>query len=408
MGFQLPSRLSTMVGAFKERFSALLGSRYRLLVPFFIVLLVKVVSSFFIYGLLNMGSSETYWMAVNWDTEGQNAILKSVAQQSAKWPFLFLGWDSAWYLSIMVKGYAFSDQSFAFFPGFPLLGGMVNSVLQNPAYSLILLSFVFGVLWVPMYQLVVEDYFGRSKALKSALVYAFFPYVFLFTSVAYAEGLFLLCTLGAWYFSRKRKIGLAVFLASVAAVSRAPGIVILLPMVFEMFRMHKSRQTGSLGWKMLLFGIPFLLVLSWFLYCQVTFNSWLTSGWSGMYSFRVLVLELLPQKGFQVLFEVFQVWPLSPVFVVFLVVAPFLILFLFKLDRALALYAIVSFLGVLWGGGLASIPRFMSFVFPLWLPIIAKVSSVRWSNLLTLMTCAGFVLSGLFLWVSFLNGLFVA
>jgi len=408
MGSRLLSRAMILWKVLEDKFARLTNSSYRLLIPFLIVFSAKLFSGLFIYKFLNMGSSNTYWMTVGWDTEGQNEILKSVAQNAGTWPYLFLGWDSAWYLSIMMKGYAFSSKSFAFFPGFPFFSWMINQILLNPAYSLVVFAFVLGILWVPLCQLVAEYYFARRNALQSTLLYALFPYVFLFTTVAYAEGLFLFCTLGAWYFFKKMKISLAVLFAAIATISRPPGIVIILPMAFETIRMHRHRDSSPSYWKILSLSIPFLCFLSWFLYCRATFNSWVPTGWSGMYSFRLLVFDILPQKGLQPLLEYFQIWPLSPAFMIFLLVAPLLILALVRIDKALALYSAAYFLGVLAGGGLASIPRFISFIFPLWLPLAGKLSRVKRSNLLTLMICAAFLLVGLLFWLDFLNGEFVA
>lgn len=118
----------------------------------------------------------------------------------------FFGWDSAWYLSIVEKGYAFSNQSYAFFPGLPILSWLLNLVLQNSVLTLVVITTFFDVLWIPIYQLVAEIYLDKSKALKSTLLYALFPYVSLFTTVTYSEVLFLFSTLSAWYFFKKQKL----------------------------------------------------------------------------------------------------------------------------------------------------------------------------------------------------------
>lgn len=115
----------------------LMKSRYRLLLPLLIVSFAKLSCSYFIYPLLNMGSSNTYWMTVNWDSDGQNTNLKTVLQQGRRWPHLFLGRDSGCYLPIVMKGYAFSSKSSAFFPDLPASSWIINLFLQDPAYSII-------------------------------------------------------------------------------------------------------------------------------------------------------------------------------------------------------------------------------------------------------------------------------
>ncbi len=386
-------------------------ARYRFLVPLLIVLCVKLVSSLFVYYFLNMGSSDTYWMTVSWDTEGQNTNMRTVAQQGLRWPYMFLGWDSAWYLSIVMKGYAFSGKSFAFFPGYPSLSWIVNLVLSNPAVSIILLSFIPGILSIPVYQLVMEKYFDNLKALRLTLLYAFFPYVFLFTTVAYGEGLFLLFTMASWYFLKERKIGHAASLASLSTLVRAPGAAMAFPIGLEAYNERKIDANRS-RWLLFLALAPLITYSSWLLYCRLTFNSWLPTGWSGMYSFRTLIFDVLPQNGFQPLLEYFKVWPLSPLFIVFVLMTPFLILalilVLFKMDKSLFVYSTAYFVGVLMGGALASIPRFLSFLFPIWLPLTVKLVESKRPNLLTLITCACFLTVGIIFWILFINGIFVA
>jgi hypothetical protein len=379
-------------------------------VPFFIVLVAKLVASVFVYNVLSMGSSDSYWMSVNWDTQGQNEVLRSVADQGLKWPYVFMGWDSAWYLAIVEKGYAFSSLSYAFFPGLPLFSWLVNMIVQNAAVALIAFSFILGVLWIPLYQLVIENYQDKGKAVESTLFFAFFPYVFLFTSVSYAEGLFLFSTLGAWYFFKKEKMLQSMLFASVAAVSRAPGFVIILPIFIEIVQRYRHSRSPLQLKKIVYMSIPSSCLMAWLLI--LASSGWFPptgqTGWSGMYSFRVLILEVLPQKGAQALLNYFDAAPFSVLFISFLSVAPFLIFALKKIDKSLSIYAAVYFLGVLAFGGLASIPRFVSFIFPLWFPLTFKMSQTKHSTALTLFACAVFFAIGLFLWYSFLIGEFVS
>jgi hypothetical protein len=402
--------MSRLIRAWKNESIFFLRKYSRFILPIFIVVVAKLIGSIFLYSSLDMGSSDTYWMKVNWDTEGQNAILKSTVEQGMRWPYLFLGWDSAWYLAIVIKGYAFSNLSYPFFPGLPLFGWLLNQILENPTIALVGLSFVLGILWIPIYQLFAENYMDKPKALKSTLFYAFFPYVFLFTTVTYAEGLFLFSTLCAWYLFKKGKTFSAMLSASVAAISRAPGLLIILPISVETIQKYRRSRSSFQLRNMFYFFIPIFCLLSWLLY--LSFNGWFPpstqTGWSGMYSFRTLVFTILPERGIQALSDYFKNWPFSFAFIPFLLIAPFLILVLARTDKALALYSVAYLLGVLAFGGLASIPRFISFIFPMWLPLASKLFQAKRSNLITWIVCASFLLIGLFLWFSFLNGEFVS
>ena len=181
----------------------------RLVTAFLVVLVTKIVISAFIYYSANVQSSGTFWMDPNrvfsWD---QNKVFLENVNKTPNWAYLFVGWDSAWYLSIMTRGYAFSTQSYTFTPGLPVFGKLFSLLFQNPVVSIALCALMFGVLWIPFFQLIAEKYMSKQAALASTLLFALSPYVFLFTSVAYSEGLFLFFTLSAWYLFKKGKVAL--------------------------------------------------------------------------------------------------------------------------------------------------------------------------------------------------------
>lgn len=401
------------------RFFGVLQRRRRLLIPVLVVFLARLVGGLFFYFWLNMGSSSTFWMTVDRGSEGQNEVFRLVADSGQRWPFLFLGWDGAWYLSILMMDYGFSSQSYAFFPGLPFFGWVLDLVIRNPSVALVVFSNVVGLLCVPLFQLVAEEYLDRSSALQLTFLFGFSPYVFLFSTVAYSEGLFLLSTLSAWYFFKRKRMLLAVLVACVAVVSRAPGVLILLPMVFASLNARGRLELVPNLRRLFYFLVPVFSFSAWLFYCRLTMGDWLASfnrtGWNEMYSFVSFVFRVVPSRGVQVLLEPFVIWPFSfPPLVVLLLISAlcgvvvFLIRALMRVDRALAFYSAVYFVGVLAFGGLASVPRFISFIFPLWLPFAPKLVNRKQSFLLTVIICASFYLAGLLLWSMFLNGYFVA
>jgi len=384
----------------------------RLLMPFLIVLSAKLVGGLLLYGWLNMGSSNTYWMTTDRGVEGQNEALTSGIDEDARWLYLFLGWDSAWYLSIATRGYGFSDQSYAFFPGLPLLGSALNGLLQGPARALVAVSVLLGLLWVPVYQLVAEGYLDERTAFCSTLFYAFSPYVFLFTTVVYTEGLFLLSTLAAWYLFKKRGLLAAMLPASIAALSRPPGLLILIPLLAETLQRQRGREGRSRRRELLYLAIPLSSFFLWLLYCRVMFNDWFApfdrTAWNGMSSLSFLLTGMFSKTGLQPFLNTLEAVPFSFASFIFLLGSPLLIHALLRMDRSLAVYSTVCFAGVLVFGALASSPRFLSFIFPMWLPLASKLSRAKRSGLLMLALCASFYLSALFLWASFLNGAFIS
>jgi hypothetical protein len=349
-----------------------------------------------------MGSSDTYWMTVEWGREGQNEILRS-GLNGLRWPYLLLGWDSAWYLSIAEKGYSFSAQSFAFFPGLPLFSNVFKVIVHNSFFALTVFSMLVGLLWIPLYQLVAETYMNRSQALKSTLLYAFVPFVFLFTTVVYSEGLFLFSTLGAWLFFKRKKLLVSMIFTSIATISRPLGLLILLPILVETWQ-QRVRGSSFKHRHIFYCAIPVLSFLSWLLYCRIMVNDWFApfnrSAWNDMPALFTLLHTIPISDGIQ-LFLKNQVW-------LFFLLTPILVYALLRMDRALALYSIIYYLGILAFGAFVSAPRFISFLFPIWLPMTLKLSQMKQSRVLIVIICVAFYLLGLYLWNGFLNGEFVS
>jgi hypothetical protein len=385
------------------------------LVPLLVILFAKVVGAVFIDYSMGIQVSGTFWSdpkrVYSWV---QNDVFLANPGGMGKWPLTFLGWDSAWYMSIMMKGYGFSDQSYAFSPGLPFFGASANLILQSPMVSLVLIALVFGVLWIPLYQLLAEDYMGKKTALLSALLLAFSPYLFVFTTVVYSEGLLLFFVLGAWLLFRKGKVFGASAFAALAPLTRWMGILVVFPMLYGSLKQktHKIRNVC-------LSLLPIASLTAWFAGFGFSVGDFLapahTSEWSNMYSFRTLLTEGIPRYGLNALSEtVFQPLPIPTHWLLpFAVVAALLFpLLLFrstwKMDRSLWIYAVAGYGGILCFGALASTPRFVSVLFPLWISFTAGFSVSKRSIAIAAIAMGVFYVIALDLWMSFLGGQFVA
>jgi hypothetical protein len=384
----------------------------RLLLPVTLVVCTRIAGGLFLYAILGLGSSESYWMKAAWG-EGQNEVLRMSSGQD-RWLYLFLGWDSAWYTSIAAEGYSFQAQSYAFFPGLPLLSWLVNLVLRNPLLSTVLSSAVLGIAWVPVYQLLAEEYLGQSKAVEAALLYSFTPIVYLFSTVAYGEGLFLFSTLGAWYSHRKNRTLPTIILASLASISRPTGILIFLPFLMRMVkaRRHHLRSFRS---DLACFLAPFSTFFLWLLYCRIVVGDWLApfnrSGWNDSPSLLMTLKSILlndtvvgglptPTGGLIVLYSVFCT--------LLLVVPLFSLRAMYRIEEDLAVYSAVYLGGTILFGSLMSALRFVSFLFPFWIVTLGRLTATRHSMVWTLLVCISSYLLAVFLWGSFLNGIFVS
>ena len=381
------------------------------MVTLLIVAVVKIAASIALFQSMNIQSSSTYWMdAQKVPRLQQNLILLEEAGRGSAWPFLFQGWDSAWYISIAAGGY-FSNQSFAFLPGFPLLGNAFSILLLDPIISVTLCSALFGVLWVPVYQAIAERHMKRRAAALSTLMFALSPFVFLFSTIAYSEGLFLFLTLTSWYFLEEKKTPHAAVLASFAAVVRWVGLLMIIPMLLKSMAGKGSNRFRNVCLSLL----PLTGIIMWMWYCQIASGDWLafahTTEWSNMPTLKVYIADLLPRQGPQALLfrdPYITQSLISPILTWILIIGtPLLVYRLKKIDGSLAVYSSVYYLGTLLFGTVLSFSRFISFLFPIWLLDTVRLQEKGWFVPAVALVLTSFLATGLYLWVIFLNGFFV-
>ena len=387
----------------------------RLLFPLFIIIAAKIAGGAYIACSMNIPAVGTFWSdptrVYSWAQD--NAFLVNPGAMG-KWSLTFMGWDSAWYLSIMTKGYGFSAQSYTFSPALPFFANVADFFLQSPMVSLALTASVFGVLWIPLYQLLAETYIGKEAALLSALLLAFSPYLFLFTTVAYSEGLLLFFVLGAWLLFRKGKLLVASVFAVVAPLARTMGILVVFPLLYDSLK-QKTHRIRNVSFSLL----PIASLTAWFVSFGFSAGDFLapmhTSEWSGMYSFRTLLTDGIPRYGMKAIFEApYQASPipsnwLLPVAVGSALLFPLLLFYsTMKKGKPLWLYAAAGYCGILLFGALVSTPRFVSVLFPLWIPLTAGFSRNKKSIAIAGFMAALFYVVALDLWISFLSGQFVA
>ena len=147
-------------------------------------------------------------------------------------------WDTAWYIDIARRGYAWHKigvptQPSAFFPLYPLLIRL-GVLLTHRSYIVVALgvsnlSFLaaLGYLW----RLTRWELDG-STAGRAVLYVAVFPTA-LFFFAGYTESLYLFLTVAAFYHLRRRDWLLAGVFGALASATRVTGILLVLPMLYE-------------------------------------------------------------------------------------------------------------------------------------------------------------------------------
>lgn len=148
-------------------------------------------------------------------------------------------WDSSWYLEIATTGYStavnyLGEANYAFFPLYPMLIRLASVNGDYLLSGLLVSNICLLIACVYLYKFVALDS-PDGTALRSIKYLFLFPTAFLFSAVL-SESLFLALAIACLYYARKGKWPLAGVLGFFIALSRPPGVIIVLPLLYEYFR----------------------------------------------------------------------------------------------------------------------------------------------------------------------------
>jgi len=163
-------------------------------------------------------------------------------------------WDAKWYLSIVIHGYvAPSDitrylSNLAFFPLYPYLVKSIGLIFPKAQssqgiyllYGIILSNLFFLAAAGLLYKLVVNWISDEKIARFTLLLLFVFPTSFYF-SCFYTESLFLFLALASLTAGLNQKWWLASSLGALCTLTRAPGILIIIPIFWLYMNYHKWR-----------------------------------------------------------------------------------------------------------------------------------------------------------------------
>ncbi len=152
-------------------------------------------------------------------------------------------WDAVHYLTIATQGYSGIEP--AFFPLYPLLIRLVGSLVGNHLIAGILISnasFFFGLLF--LYKLLEHEY-DRTVARRAIFYVSIFPTAIYFSAV-YTESLFFMLTVASFYYMRAQRWWLAGAIGFFAALTRAEGLLLVLPFAIEWFARYRGEPLRGL------------------------------------------------------------------------------------------------------------------------------------------------------------------
>jgi hypothetical protein len=162
-------------------------------------------------------------------------------------------WDSVWYLRIADSGYGDSAPRAAFFPLYPLLVRGVGTLLGGSHGALLvaayLVSLVAFVAALALLYRLTELELGRRLGRPVLLLLAVFPAAVYF-GAPYAESLFLLLAVGAFYAARTGRWAWAGACAGLASGTRSAGLLLVIPLALIWWS-WRPRRLRDAAWLLL-------------------------------------------------------------------------------------------------------------------------------------------------------------
>jgi len=164
-------------------------------------------------------------------------------QRSLLWPVA--RYDVLWYVGIAEQGYAYKPGSTAFHPLYPLLMGLFGRLLGG---NYLLAGWLIAqvccvVMLMLLHRLVLLDH-DEGVARRTTLFLLGSPLGFSFL-LPYTESLLLMCIVGAFYAARRGRWWLAGLAGAGAALTKQPGVVVVLPLLWELWQREGPRLRAA-------------------------------------------------------------------------------------------------------------------------------------------------------------------
>lgn len=334
-------------------------------------------------------------------------------------------WDTGWYLTIANEGYLYLptakedyQQNIAFFPAYPMAIRYLSTVLgRQPLWTGVAISivaFYFALLY--LLRLARSDLGDEEQAVTAVMFLAAYPFA-VFFSAAYTESLFLLTLLGAIYHFRQGQLWRSAFWGFVCGLTRPPGcflsIVLGLMAVAPMWDAARWRpiMPPTIGWsaigkRLLAASAPGfgMLTFSAFVY-QLTGNpfQWTmqNQAWGRVYrGLDVIVSDRFNFIANNGLYNYASTQPIDLFYSLAVLLALVAVVPVYRrFGLAYAVFIILNVLPPISAGGMLSMGRVTSIVFPVFVWLGGAVPArhrAAWLMIFALLQ--GFVAAMFFTW----------
>jgi mannosyltransferase PIG-V len=304
-------------------------------------------------------------------------------------------WDTGWYLAIATGGYRWAadvtgQQNIAFFPAYPILMRIAGRILRDEtlwAGVAISLAAFFAAL-VYFYRLA-RDWLDAPGATAATTLLAAYPFA-LFFSAAYTESLFLLAAVGAFYHLRRDQFLAAGLWGVLAGLTRPNGCLLAIPLVLVV--LEKRRRESASGFaadRRLLTALAAaampavgMAIFSAFL-LRLTGNplEWARNHAAWGRTFRGVHRIVLDRYDFITEYGLYEYTVSLPVDVLNGIAAVFALVMTWpvwkRLGLSFATFVLVNLVPPLAMGGLLSIGRVTSVLFPVFICLAQVVKPER-------------------------------
>ena len=157
---------------------------------------------------------------------------------------LYSGLDSKHYFDIARSGYSVTNGAgeildLVFFPGYPVLTGILMMALPEMLSGYLAAWIPFLIAGMTLYRLFRLDY-DRRKSLRILLWMCLLPGA-VFYSYPMSESLFLAAAAGTVYTARTRRWFAAGVCGFLAAFTRSTGLLLLVPLGIELLEQYAGR-----------------------------------------------------------------------------------------------------------------------------------------------------------------------
>ncbi|MGA3192743.1 MAG: mannosyltransferase family protein [Candidatus Bathyarchaeia archaeon] len=301
---------------------------------------------------------------------------------------LFFRWDSGWYLSIVQNGYSYvpgKPSNVAFFPLYPSLVKIFSFGFADVRITGIVLSNVALLLaMIYLFRLVKLDYQNTKMPLNSVIFALIFPASFFF-SIFYAESLFLFLTVACFYYARKNRWFLSSLFGFFAALTRALGVFIFIPILIEYLAptSFKDLKLGKIKKDILCLLLIPAGLLTYMTYLYIRFNEPLAflkaeTAWSRVFAPGLLTLQSLFSYDPFYRFTFLGFVALSILMLVFLIYS--------KVRISYIVYTAVELFFILSSSLLESLPRYVGVLFPMYIGFAIMARNRFWEETLKMLS----------------------